>query len=671
MRGKIILALLFFLVAGPALALTPNDEYLSEQWYLENINAYSAWDSATGSNEVVVAVLDTGVDLDHPDLAEQIWVNSGEIADDGIDNDNNGFIDDVNGWDFVTKDNNPSPEIYRGAFDADAVSHGTFLAGIIGAASNNDEGIAGLNWQVKIMPVRILDRFGSGDSGRARRAVDYAVANGADVINFSFTGNDFDQDFFEAVQAAYEKGVVIVAAMGNDSENTNEQPVYPACFKSVDGTEDYIIGVAASDTEDGWADFSNYGSNCVDISAPGVDIFSTLFQEDEVTDLLDFYAGDWDGTSMAAPMVTGAVALLKSAFSGITPEEIKLVLQLSVDPLNEHDVKVVGQLGTGRLNLSRALELAPSFASAPVITTETTSSGLLTVGQAGGSSLVRLVDSSGNVKKEFYAFEQTFAGGVRVAMGDVNGDGYDEVIVGAGPGGGPQVRIFSTEGVVLGQFFAYESTTSYGIFVSVGDLDGDGVEEILTSPDKGGNGEVRWFNFSGEQQGSLKPVALTTISLRVAAGDTDGDGIDEIIIGTGSGSSPMVKIFEAKGTSLGQFYAYASTYDKGIYVEAGDLNNDGFDEIVTGTDYGGGPHVRVFDQEGSVISSFFAYDEAFRGGVRVAVADLDKSGFAEIYTAAGPGGGPHVRVFDKDGLVLGGFFPFSESLSDGIFIAGW
>ena len=664
---------LFFLIITPALAQTPDDVFLSSQWYLTQIQAFSAWDTETGSsNKVVVAVLDTGVDIDHPDLIGSLWKNPGEVAGDGIDNDHNGFIDDVNGWDFVQQDASPVPEISGGAFDVDAVSHGTFVAGIIGAVSDNGQGVAGINWEAQIMSLRILDRLGSGDSGNAAKAVEYAVANGADIINFSLTGTSMDPVFWRTVKTAHESGVIMVAATGNESDNLNTRPIYPACFKSEDGSEDYVIGVAALDEEDKRASFSNYGSNCTDISAPGVEIFSTLFYDNESSDLDNYYGGGWDGTSLSAPMISGAAALLRAAYPGITPDEVKIVLQLSVDPLAERGTEVVGQLGSGRLNLARALELGASFASAVVdVGVEKNSSGFLAVAPAGDSSLVRVVDSAGNKQTEFYAYDAEFKGGVRLAVGDVDGDGVDEIITGAGPGGGPQVRIFEMDGTFVKQFFAFSSTTTHGIFVGVGDLDGDGADEILTSPDSGGNGEVRWFNFLGEQNGFVKPFGNSTTSLRVAAGNVDGDGDDELIVGGGSGNKPTVLIFDGTGTFVNSFEAYATTYDKGIYVEAGDLDGDGQDEIVTGTDYGGGPHVRAFKSDGTVVSSFFAYDEFFRGGVRVAVADLDNNGTSEIYTAAGPGGGPHLRVFNTVGTAIGGFFPFENSLNNGIFVAGW
>ena len=281
--------------ALPVLALTPDDEFIDEQWYLENIDAYTAWDTHTGDGSVIVAVLDTGIDLDHPDLEENIWVNNAEIASDGIDNDSNGWVDDVNGYDFVDDDGSPIPTQGE-TFDEGAVSHGTVIAGIIGAVGDNDEGVAGIIWDVQLMSVRILDNQGIGDSNLARQGVEYAVANGADVINLSFTGFDFDDNLRRTIEEAYEAGVVVVAAMGNADDggtNIDLSPIFPACFGER-ADEDWILGVAATDVDDVKADFSNYGAECTDISAPGENIFSAVYQDDDWTLFADgFYQDSW------------------------------------------------------------------------------------------------------------------------------------------------------------------------------------------------------------------------------------------------------------------------------------------------------------------------------------------------------------------------------------------
>ncbi len=349
-------------IAIPVFARTSNDPLYDHQWYLEKISAPEAWNTATGSRDVVVAVIDSGVDFDHEDLAENLWTNGDEIAGNGKDDDKNGYIDDTNGWDFVEDDNTPTPDKDE-PFAEDGVAHGTVIAGLIGAVGNNAIGVSGINWKTSIMPLRILDNYGAGDSGNARDAIQYAIDNGADVINLSFTGYEVDEAFEYAINAAYIAGIPVVAAVGNSEEgiDLNKTPIYPACFEGK--RADWVIGVAATNKNDERAYFSNYGSECTELSAPGVDIFGLMYEDDDWADFSSSYAGGWEGTSVAAPLVTGAIALLKGAYSSLTPSLIRTILQLSADPLKEDGVGK-GQMGTGRLNIANALAIAPSFVTA-------------------------------------------------------------------------------------------------------------------------------------------------------------------------------------------------------------------------------------------------------------------------------------------------------------------
>lgn len=671
--------------AIPAFALTPNDEYINEQWYLENIDAYSAWDTHTGDGSIVVAVLDTGIDLDHPDLEENIWINYGEVAGDGVDNDNNGWVDDVNGYDFVDNDGSPIPNRDE-AFDEAAISHGTVIAGIVGAVGDNDEGVAGIIWDVQLMSVRILDNQGVGDSNLARQGVEYAVANGADVINLSFTGFDFDDDLRNEIKSAYESGVVVVAAMGNADDggiNIDLTPIFPACFGER-ADEDWILGVAATDVDDVKAEFSNYGALCTDISAPGENIFSAIYQDDDWITVSDgFYQDSWSGTSMASPMIAGAAALIKSAYHSLTPDDIKSILRLSVDPVTAMgDAK--GKMGAGRLDVATAISLAAVFADASETTeseesrssVEPSSSYRIAVAPESGSPpTVRVFTNSGSeVVASFDAYDSTYAGGVRLTMGDVDGDGQEEIVTVPGPGGGPQVRVFDLEGNLESQFYAFEVTLRSGLYVATGDIDGDGIEEIAVSTDAGGSARVRLFDNGGEQVGSTVD-AFENIggarSVRIAMGDVDGDGTDEMILTLGEGHEPLIGVYEPDGEFVSEFLAYASTYDKGVFVASGDLDGDGDDEIVTGTDNGGGPQVQIFDGEGTWLGTFFAYDSAFRGGVRLSVGNLSGWPGASIITAAGPGGGPHIRVYNGYAELIGTFFSDDENDRGGINSAAW
>lgn len=491
-RVSVILSLSLF--ALPVMARTPDDPLLGEQWYLESIHAFDAWDIETGVDDVVVAVLDAGLDSDHPDLKKQIWTNSGEIANDGKDNDHNGYVDDVHGWDFIGDDNNPIPDNIGGE-DFAAQVHGTIIAGIIGAVGNNDEGVSGVAWKVKLMPVRMLDGIGAGDTTTAAQAIKYAVLNGADIINMSFSGTSYDAAFASIVKEAYDHGVLIVAAMGNQDNggiDADTTPVYPTCFE--DG-QDWVLGVAAIDEDGNKADFSNYGRNCTDVSAPGTNIFGAQYADGELN--TEEYGGYYDGTSVAAPQVTGAAALLLAKFPSLTVDELRLAIQLSVDPVKTRGTYYAGKLGAGSLNVARALTVAGEFVGEEEGNVESTDVGGLTfVGSPAGSApAVYGLNSIGAMVMYWQAYAPNFLGGVNVATADVDGDGELEVITGAGVGGGPHVRIFEQDGTLIGQFFAFDSARSFGVVVAASDVDGDGDDEILAQEGAGGSNEVRTFQF--------------------------------------------------------------------------------------------------------------------------------------------------------------------------------
>ena len=309
-------------------ALTlPNDPAFGNLWGLSNtgqpiqgltgtpgddIHAAQAWNTTTGSPAVTVAVIDTGVDYTHPDLSSNIWTNPGEscpgCSTDGIDNDHNGYVDDWHGWDFVGNDNNPM----------DDHGHGTHVAGTIGASGNNGLGITGVNWNVRIMPVKFLNAQGSGTTADAVSAVLYAAQNGADVMNNSWAGGDYSQALADAITFAGQHNSLFVAAAGNDGTNNDTTPTYPASYNLPN-----VVSVAATDNTDGLAYFSNTGRQSVDLGAPGVNIYST------------WPGGGYQwlsGTSMATPHVAGAAALLKAEFPSATAVGLKALLLNTVDP---------------------------------------------------------------------------------------------------------------------------------------------------------------------------------------------------------------------------------------------------------------------------------------------------------------------------------------------------
>ena len=318
----------------------PNDPQFSALWGLNNtgqtgggfdadIDAAEAWDVEQGSDAVVVAVIDTGIDYNHQDLAANMWRNLGEIAGNGIDDDLNGFVDDVYGYDFINNDGNPM----------DDHSHGTHVAGTIGAVGNNNLGIVGVSHEVSLMALKFLGANGSGWTTDAARAVDYAVSMGADIMNASFGGGGFSSVMNDALNRANQAGVLFVAAAGNDYGNNNDlSPHYPSSYDVPN-----VVAVAATDHRDQLAWFSNYGSTSVDLAAPGVNVLSTIPGNS--------YAS-YDGTSMATPHVAGAAALLLAQDPTLTVTQLKQILMDTTDPIASLNGKVVTG---GRLNVGNAI----------------------------------------------------------------------------------------------------------------------------------------------------------------------------------------------------------------------------------------------------------------------------------------------------------------------------
>ena len=333
----------------------PNDANFSIQWYLDNwgqiisenisgtcdadIDAPEAWDIETGNPHVVIAIIDSGIDYTHPDLVAKIWNNTDEIPGNGIDDDHNGFIDDVHGWDTYNNDTNIT----------DGFGHGTMCSGVTAASTNNSVGIAGIAWGCTIMPVRVANEWGNYPVSAVGQGIAYAADNGADIVSMSFGYPTYSASLQDAVNYAYGKGVFLCAAVHN--YNTSDK-YYPAACANV-------TAVAATNqndrrcTEEDWGpgSGSNYG-DWVDIAAPGNLIFTTmptyhvLFNEFDLP--MNYSFGD--GTSFSCPLVAGVAGLLLSVNSSLTPSQIETLLCGNVDPYNSTEY-----IGTGRLNAQKAL----------------------------------------------------------------------------------------------------------------------------------------------------------------------------------------------------------------------------------------------------------------------------------------------------------------------------
>ena len=311
------------------LLYTPNDPDLPSQWHVlsdaAGANLTDAWDLEVGCAAAVIAIMDTGIDTGHPDLAAAMWTNPGEVAGNGIDDDGNGYIDDVYGWDFGQDDNDPRPHNTPDATGIDVGFHGTHCAGIASAVTDNGVGVAGAGFGCSLMALKLPDTAGAFTDVAITGAFLYAIDNGADVLSMSFGGPDEDgmAAFMQnLVDQAVTAGVICVAAAGND--NTSEM-FYPAACSGV-------ISVGATDESNQRASFSSYGT-WVDIAAPGNRIWSTICDNyafgwlDQFLYMLSF---EWDGTnpymysdgtSMAAPLVAGVCGLMRCVRPGMTPDQ--------------------------------------------------------------------------------------------------------------------------------------------------------------------------------------------------------------------------------------------------------------------------------------------------------------------------------------------------------------
>ncbi len=321
----------------------PSDEAFTDGrlWGLRNlgqsggtsgtdVGATTAWDITTGNAEVIVAVIDTGIRYTHRDLSANMWRNPGEIPNNGVDDDQDGYVDNVYGINAINGSGDPM----------DDQGHGTHVAGTIGAAANDGNPHVGVAWRVKLIGCKFLPAQGGGKTSDAIKCIDFAVSKGARILNNSWGGGPFNQATFDAIARARDRGVLFVAAAGNDANNNDSSPSYPSGYDL-----DNIISVAAIDRHNQLADFSNYGASTVDIAAPGVEIYSTW--KDSDTDYKTI-----QGTSMATPHVSGVAALVLSHFPGISAGDLKRAILNSAVAVSGLQTKVATG---GRVNAFNAV----------------------------------------------------------------------------------------------------------------------------------------------------------------------------------------------------------------------------------------------------------------------------------------------------------------------------
>ncbi len=312
---------------APSSLPAPTDSFFRRQWALRDARVPKAWRTSVGG-AVTVAVLDTGIDATHPDLAANLWTNPGEVAGNGVDDDGNGFVDDVHGADMVNGDGDPT----------DGVGHGTAVAGVIGGCGNNGAGVSGVAWRIRLMPVKVLPDEGFGTTATLVAGLRYALSNGARVVNMSLNGADRSLALEEAIAAAEAQGVLVVTSAGNDGGDRDSVPSYPASIASP-----AVVSVASSNRSGGLGYGSAYGAGSVDIAAPGDSILTTEPRG---------RYGLRSGTSFSAAYVSGAAALLAAAKPSASGPRLRRALLASARRGGQLDQHVSG----GQLNVAAAMK---------------------------------------------------------------------------------------------------------------------------------------------------------------------------------------------------------------------------------------------------------------------------------------------------------------------------
>jgi subtilisin family serine protease len=575
----------------------PNDPYFNYLWGLNNlgqtggivdadIDAPEALDILLTGNKPIVAVIDSGIDYNHPDLAANIWTNSGEVPGNGFDDDGNGYIDDFHGYDWSYNDGDPM----------DDNTHGTHVAGTIGAVRDNGIGIAGVAPNVSLMPLKFLAQNGMGTIEDAAFAVIYATQMGADVINASFGGGGFSQFMYDALAYANNQDVLFVAAAGNDNNDNDFNPSFPASYDLPN-----IISVAATDYNDQRAEFSNYGFNSVDLAAPGVSIFSTLPGNKY---------GWYSGTSMASPHVAGAAALLLAQNPSLSALQLKDRLLSTTDPIaSMQGLSVTG----GRLNLLNAVQTRDSKRYADF-------------DGDGKTDFLRQEkgvwdDDNDNTAGIFFANgDGTFEkydltpdwwdlkgdDGVNLILGDFNGDGKTDFI--RQEKGAWDDDNFNTANVFFsngdGTFVKFDLTPyrgdlgeDAGVNLVVGDYNGDGKDDFIRQEKNGLDDDdvLTAEVFMSNGDGSFSSQLLTewwTMKgdfTNLIVGDYNGDGKDDFIRQEkgdwDDDNGNTANIFFSSGDGTFAKFDLTPDYgnlgeDAGSNLIVGDYNGDGKDDFI-------------------------------------------------------------------------------------------
>lgn len=668
------MAVLSLLLAPGVVVAALDDQLWTQQWSFTDTHVAEAWaatDAIRSAEPVIVAVIDNGFDSFHEELSPAVWHNSREIADNRIDDDRNGYVDDVDGWNFSGGNNDPRPSVLDATAKDEndktylSIHHGTLVAGLINAVANHP----GSSHRAQLMNLKVVESIGSGSSAPVGAAIRYAVDNGADVINMSLVGSA-DDDIKQAVQYAREHEVAVIAAAGNDRVDLGRRPSYPVCADAGE-SERWVLGVSAIDEAHYLAKFSNFGSSCVDLTAPGTKIASTM-RYAPAYGLSDFFGGRWSGTSFAAPFVSGTAALIKAVQPEWKAPQIYEAVLSSAHMTPPDDLPSYRNVyGAGLLQTDKAIRYALDRRSPELdipIPEEPSNTPairfqVLVVAAAGAPQTVRVV---GEATPAIISPESSI-GPVRGVATYVHDGERRWVNISRAPRGRWQIKILRSDGTVVSSWAANAPATNpkAGWQAVVGDVTGDEAIEIVLAPTGSSTELFRVFDERGRQ---LKVVTAGRTAVRSAlslakkwAGDKDRIAVlyeeKKIAIVRQFDSSfvPRERIILI-GARFSPVFAVARLTEAGrhMYVLGGAAGND--------------PALSYFSSAGELERRFFAYDGSARSGLLLTAARDAVTGLDDVVVGVARGDQP-LRVWNGRVQKLDEWWPLTEGTPLGRLIA--
>ncbi len=642
-------------------AFTPNDPNYSSQWHLQTIRTEEAWDFDTvaptygGDPSVIVAVLDTGAAFEDATVNSVTYAKAPDFASASF----------TAGYDFVNDDTHPN----------DDNGHGTHVTATIVEQTNNSISAAGIAFNSTLMPIKILNANGVGMISNVVRGIEYAVQHNANVINLSLGTFTPSQTLFESLQRAFNQNIIVVAAVGNDATGAI---AYPAAY-------DGVLAVTSVGKNLALASYANRGKG-VTIAAPGGDggdfiwqeTFSNLDTNHLPKDFTTFGVAGYQGTSQASPQVSSAAALLLAR--GVPASQIPTLLKTTASDLG--DAGYDTQFGYGLLNIGAALRAVSNDTSLPTTTLTTfplnpdglggyyktrPSLTLTPLDGSDGSGIAKTYFHWDNEADAIYTDSITAPDGVHTLFYfsvDITGnteipksavftvDATPPVISVQPPTPPPTKRRITIQGTVHDNTSGTKSLVINGSMVPVRE-DGTFTADVTLR-----EGKNTLSLLVTDNAGASVTIPYSIRLVRKAT----------LVIAPNDNNGPRIFLMDGTGKRLGQFFAFDKNFRGGISLTSGDIDGNGIEEIIAAP-ASGSPQIRIFASSGKILGQFFAFDKNFRGGLNIATADVDGNGVDEILAAPASAGGPHIRIFNSKGSVLGQFFAYTKDFKGGIRLA--